>query len=401
MDGPGGTGKTFVYNTLARIVRGQQRRVVMVASTGIAATLLPGGRTAHACFHIKGPLHDNSSCCPKLGTREAGTLRIADLIIWDEASMAHAYAIQAVDKGLKDLMNNWSMPFGGKVVVLGGDFRQTLPVVRGGTESETVAASIKRSRLWQEFRQLRLTENMRAGLREHEFAEWLLQLGEGRLGSDGQVEVPPECISQGNLIDETFASALQDPRALAGCAILAPTNEQALTINDKVLRLLHGEERVYLSVDRVECDDESEANTYPLEFLHDQTPTSMPPHKLCLKVGAVVVILRNLSLQQGLCNGTRLKVTALYPNVIMGEILTGERVGERVLLPKIDLYTSDDDHVPFRLHRRQFPVRLGFAMTINKSQGQTFDKVGFTCLNLSFHMVSSTLVCPASAPLTT
>ena len=179
LDGPGGTGKTFVYNTLARILRGQERSVVLVATTGIAATLLPGGRTAHSCFKIPYNVKRGDAWKLKAGTSQYETVRLADLIIWDEASMAHADAVESVDIGLQDMMQ-CTLPFGGKVVVLGGDFRQTLPVVRRATPREIVQATIKRSSLWRHFRQLPLTENMRAGPGEILFSEWLLQLGEGR-----------------------------------------------------------------------------------------------------------------------------------------------------------------------------------------------------------------------------
>ena len=80
-------------------------------------------------------------------------------------------------------------------------------------------------------------------------------------------------------------------------------NEDALAINDTVLQLLPGESRTYLSIDTVESDTDAEAAAYPLEFLNSLIFSGMPPHKLSLKVGAVVVLLRNLSLQDGLCNG--------------------------------------------------------------------------------------------------
>ena len=134
-----------------------------------------------------------------------------------------------------------------------------------------------------------------------------------------------------------------------------------------------------------DCDIEAGLRTF--DDILDREPgssTGMPPHKLRLKVGAVVVVLRNLSLQQGVCNGTRLQVTAVQPNLLVGKILAGERKGETVLLPKISLQQTENDEMPFRLKRRQFPVRLGFAMTINKSQGQTFDRLGIHLLNPVF-----------------
>ncbi|XP_021953017.1 ATP-dependent DNA helicase PIF1-like [Folsomia candida] len=101
----------------------------------------------------------------------------------------------------------------------------------------------------------------------------------------------------------------------------------------------------------------------------------MPPHSLHLKVGAIIMLLRNLNTKRGLCNGTRLIVKELKPNLIIAEVISGTANGRFVFIPRIDLAHITPD-LPFVLHRRQFPVKLAFAMTINKSQGQTFDKVG-------------------------
>ncbi|XP_047137509.2 ATP-dependent DNA helicase PIF1-like [Hydra vulgaris] len=95
------------------------------------------------------------------------------------------------------------------------------------------------------------------------------------------------------------------------------------------------------------------------------------------------MLLRNLDLKAGLCNGTRLIVRALQNNYIDGQVLTGVSVGKRVFVPRVQL-TQSDSNLPFTLKRRQFPVRLAYSMTINKSQGQTFDKVGIYLKNPCF-----------------
>ena len=87
------------------------------------------------------------------------------------------------------------------------------------------------------------------------------------------------------------------------------------------------------------------------------------------------MLLRNLSLKDGLCNGTRLIVKHLHNNVIDCEILTGICAGNRVLIPRVSL-CPNDINLPFQIKRIQFPLRLSYALTINKSQGQTFEKVG-------------------------
>jgi ATP-dependent DNA helicase PIF1 len=87
------------------------------------------------------------------------------------------------------------------------------------------------------------------------------------------------------------------------------------------------------------------------------------------------MLLRNLNQNKGLCNGTRLLVTELGQRILHCVALTGSNVGEEVLIPRIALNTTDVKW-PFTLQRRQFPVRLCYAMTINKSQGQTLSRVG-------------------------
>ncbi|XP_065665608.1 uncharacterized protein LOC136087031 [Hydra vulgaris] len=87
------------------------------------------------------------------------------------------------------------------------------------------------------------------------------------------------------------------------------------------------------------------------------------------------MLLRNLDLKAGLCNGTQMKECGLQNNYIDAEIFTGVSGGKRVFVPRVQLAPSDSN-LPFVLKRRQFPVRLAYSMTINKIQGQTFDRVG-------------------------
>jgi ATP-dependent DNA helicase PIF1 len=109
--------------------------------------------------------------------------------------------------------------------------------------------------------------------------------------------------------------------------------------------------------------------------LNTLTPSGTPPHQLVLKKGVPIILLRNLNPAEGLCNGTRLIVIKCTKHLIDAEILTGSHRGTRVFIPRIRIAPSDSD-LPFQLIRRQFPVRLAFAMSINKAQGQTIPFMG-------------------------
>jgi hypothetical protein len=324
------------------------------------------------------PIVETSTSSIRPSSKEAEVIRKAEVFIWDEAPMAPSYALKAVDILLRDIMNS-NIPFGGKVMVLGGDFRQVLPVIRFANRSQLIAASLKSSDLWPYFKVTRLHQNMRAGPGEEEFSEWLLKLGNGELpsNSDEEIELPRYCISDGNLVNEIFGQqiSIENVSVLCNRAILCPKNDDSLMVNEEVLQRLPGPEKVYTSVDEVECEDGEDTSNYPTEFLNSLTPSGMPPHKLNVKIGAIVMLLRNLDVNQGLCNGTRLIIRRLQNHTIDCEVATGSNKGKRVLIPRITLVPSDG-FLPFKLRRRQFPVRLSFAMTINKSQGQTFDRLG-------------------------
>lgn len=153
-------------------------------------------------------------------------------------------------------------------------------------------------------------------------------------------------------------------------AILAPKNIDVNGINFNILRKLPGAVVTYKSVDSAMNQDD--AVNYPIEFLNSLEPPGMPPHCLDLKVGSSIILLRNLNAPK-LCNGTRLAVKKLMPNLIEATILTGKAKGEIVLIPRIPLIPTD---MLFEFKRLQFPVRLSFAMSINKAQGQSLQVCG-------------------------
>ncbi|XP_071704862.1 uncharacterized protein [Rutidosis leptorrhynchoides] len=164
--GSGGTGKTFLWNTLSAALRSRGQIVLNVASSGIAALLLPGGRTAHSRFEIPIDPKDESYYRIQPNSHLAELIRKTKLIIWDEAPMVNRLCIETLDRSLRDVCrqinsNSMDTPFGGKAIVFGDDFRQVLPVITMGKWEDVVAATLNSSYLWDHVSVLKLTVNMR------------------------------------------------------------------------------------------------------------------------------------------------------------------------------------------------------------------------------------------------
>ena len=186
LNGPGGTGKTFVYKTVCNKLCSDGMIALCVASSGIAALLLSGGCTFHSLFKIPVKnLMDESYCTVPKDSARAGPFRVAWVIIWDEAAMQHQHAPKAVNHTLHDIRED-ECPFGGLTVVFGGDFQQILPVVPNGSCEDIVNASIQCLYLWDFMTVLHLHQNMH--LEEHPtaaaFAHWLLDVGHGHNTTD-------------------------------------------------------------------------------------------------------------------------------------------------------------------------------------------------------------------------
>ncbi len=191
VDGPGGTGKTFLYTQVLNYIRSKNKIALAVASSGIAALLLPGGRTAHSRLKIPIKLNSSSTLNLPLQSEHAKLIQMAEIILWDEAPMTHRHAYEALDRSLRDIMKAVDPElenkiFGGKIICFGGDFRQILPVVKKGNKSDTIAASLNKSYLWPHIKVLRLSINERVkrygnDIEATNFAKFLLAVGEGRV----------------------------------------------------------------------------------------------------------------------------------------------------------------------------------------------------------------------------
>ncbi|XP_030478179.1 uncharacterized protein LOC115695240 [Cannabis sativa] len=257
INGHGGTGKTFLWNTIIAKLRSQSRIVLPVATSGITALLLPNGRTTHSRFHIPLDVTVESTCEIRQGTLLAGLLIKTSLIIWDEAPMANKFYFETLDMTLRDILitrfeSSSKKPFGGLIIVCGGDFRQILPVVPKGTRADIVGASLNSSYLWPFFKIYELNQNMRLYNRSLSGSEaakiatfdiWLLQIGDGSLYDDIDrelIKLPSDICENSSqdpvksIVEAIYSSLLQnynDPAYLKERAILTPKNEMVHELN--------------------------------------------------------------------------------------------------------------------------------------------------------------------------
>ncbi|XP_022883840.1 uncharacterized protein LOC111400679 [Olea europaea var. sylvestris] len=276
IDDPGGTGKTFLYKALLSGVSSQNLIALTTASSRVCASLLPRGRIGHSRFKIHLETIGKISCSVGKQSALGNLLNMSRLIIWDEEPIVNRSTVEAVDKMFRDI-TDCNLLFGGKVVVLGGDFRQVLPVVRKGKKYDIMKASLVFSDLWPSFLHLPLTENMRAKL-DPTFCSYLLRIGDGiekkhtckciELREDIVLPFEDEISSLKNLIHhffpdiETYADNLQ---AMANRVILTPTNECVDHINRNLFEQIPGESYAYYSFD--EAIDKLEQNLQE-DFLH-------------------------------------------------------------------------------------------------------------------------------------
>ena len=391
----GGCGKTFLLNAILDAVRcllpGGCVALAM-ATTGIAANLLKLGRTFHSRMKAPTDIDSTGTLGIRAQTGLARLVAMSRIILIDEATMLHEFYLRALDRTLCDIMLP-DLPFGGKVLVLAGDFRQCLPVVPGANRGQLVKACINQSPLWTHFEVLSLNQNMRVRAggdnRLKDFDTWTLNIGNGTTNTqlvpirqdmlfeikhNTQMDNKNEERSMkefSSIIFPDLELNINCEGWLDGRCILAPTNKEVDCINDILEASVPGAIKKFCSSDNLE--DYRDAMRFNVEYLNSLTPSGFPRHILNLKPGMPVILLRNICSKEGLCNGTKLIFKRNLSNVLL--VCSNTSNNKEVLIPRIK-FICDDKRYPFHWSRRQFPLRLAFSTTINKSQGQTLKHVG-------------------------
>ena len=381
---------------------------IACASSGIAATLLPKGQTAHSAFKIPiEGLNEHSTCNVGGLSGRAELLRRVKFILWDEVFMVHRYGFEAFVRTMQYLRNNKKLMLGGCTLLILGDLRQTLPVLPKASRIQIINACLTRSRLWENFEKFTLIKNMRVlsitSVEDREdllnFCNYLIEMGDGKLKTDstGAIQIPERFLLPSNdpqgLLKRVYGDSPRPLPVSGSCSpdeyrtlreenikyysdkvILCPKNVDVDKLNEDILKTLPGEGQVYLSADAVMIGDE-QGLYVTTEFLNGINLSGLPPHQLTVKVGCVMMLLRNLNPKQGLCNGTRLLITSMTQRYVRAVVLTGSHRMKKCIIPRVTLYPSNNPY-PFKFGRRQFPLRHAYVMTINKSQGQTFRRTG-------------------------
>ncbi|XP_028059216.1 ATP-dependent DNA helicase PIF1-like [Camellia sinensis] len=298
--------------------------------------------------------------------------------------MQHRHYVETVDRTLRDICD-CEKPFRGITIVLGGNFRQILPVITKGVREQIMNASLRHSVLWKDLHVLSLDLNMRlnhANLGNVFFAKFLTEVETDPQEIIKIQSTIHKCQDLKELLSAVYpqldVANISTPSFLTERTILCARNDDVNAINIAALNIFPRNTYTYLAADKMAEDDEidpSITNRYPNEFLNSLDPFGLLAFKVELKVGCPIMLLRNIAPKDGLCNGTRLMVSRCNTHIIEARILTGEKFGNLAFIPRISL-TPSSTEMPFRMTRRQFPVGLAYALTINKSQGQSVKFVG-------------------------
>ena len=150
-------------------------------------------------------------------------------------------------------------------------------------------------------------------------------------------------------------------------------------MNGRLLNMLPREEKFYKSIDNISSRDQ--IINYSTEFFNYLEPRGTAPHNLLLKLGTPIMLLRKLDPPK-LCNSTRLTIKWMMSHVLKATIISGKYAGVNSFNPRIPMRPTD---LPFEFERLQFPVRICFAMSINKSQGKSLKVVGLNLADPEFY----------------
>jgi ATP-dependent DNA helicase PIF1 len=294
--------------------------------------------------------------------------------------MTNQATFNCANETCQRVMKNYT-PFGGKSVVILGDFRQTCPVVRGGSRAETVQASIKSSPLWPLFHIYCLSIPIRNAA-DIPFAQFLDSVGDGESSKISLANLRV-IHSPDNLINFVYPDNISNqPQHCLSRAILAPTNKQVNDYNAAILSRIAGNQKTYFATDTLKESDDIGLSTpcAVLDYIATKDLPGLPPHYLQIKKNGIYRLLRNLSIDRGLVKNARVVVTDFANRVIKVQLLHKYTTApfssdNDILIPRIT-FSMELPISGYTLRRKQFPLALSYATTFNSCLGLTLDRVG-------------------------
>ena len=405
IQGQAGSGKSTLARKLMAWSRSNGKICAGCASTGLAATIYDGFETAHSLFKFPVVEDDEREvdvpieCQLQHHKNRYEFLKATNFILWDEFPSCDREVFEAAYKALDGFKN--------KVVVTMGDMRQIAPVVVTGEREDIINHSIPSSPLWKWFTKKFLTINMRLyqttdensniatgsdqAQLQKKYGEMILAIGNGthipntfkegyvndRIKGSTTVELE-QCRAILN-IDDAIAFVFPqpfNPDIFSRRAILCGTNDAVDEWNSRIQEL---NPNILLeplaSHDQLtESDDPHNILKQMLtdDVLNNFNNNGVPPHLLQLKVNDICIVLRNLNKKEGLTNNTRVRILNITPKCIRIQTLTSNK--KSFSIPRIRFKFRLPFGRSFQLLRTQFPLRLAYCMTINKSQGQEFER---------------------------
>lgn len=374
INGCAGSGKTHTITQLVRRLYCSGARVLCSAYTGLAASLLPSGLTCHRLFGLPidegeslGPPSVGSSITPQ--SLAGRLLHSADVIVIDEVSMLHKDFLIAINNVLQSVSNSNAL-FGGKQMILCGDFHQLAPIVKGPRStmpSKTISASIISSPLFRSLKVLQLNTAHR--FKNQEWASFLHEVarGEGSPVIDGDpgattLQFRNTCTPHVISSDAALAALRTRFPSPSPLQLIAPHHTTVDLVNDRQLHQYFDEEDIVHYPAHYTFAPNIGLQAHEVQMC---SIPNIPPNVLHLALGAPVMVIRNVNIAMGVANGAVATITRLDVNSIDIE-LSNKTI---VTLPRISFAIKVGGSN--ECIRHQFPVVLAFAATINKVQGKT------------------------------
>jgi hypothetical protein len=351
IQGGAGTGKTLWVNCVSAALRDSRKVVQCIASSGLAASLIAEGQTAHSALGIPIPTLDSSFC--RLDPHHRQHFRNVDVIIWDEMSMINVVTADCVDKSLQDI-RNCRLPFGGIIMIFVGDFKQLPPVIRHGRgEFQT----LHRCSWWPSATKIVFTKNWRA-LNNAAFQTFLNDVGTGVI-RNVCVPADSQCLDIPDLFARVYGNNITHSDN-DNNMMLSFKLEDANYANDFAMDHIPGDANIAIASDVF-----AESHSMPAEFVSSLSIPGAPAHAISIKIGARYMLIKNYNQKQGLVNGTLCKCVGYGNGIMHVQLIAGSNRGRVHMIPRCTFQVLPEaSGLPFAFNRTQFPVQVAYCVTV-------------------------------------